>query len=315
VNFSEKAGVNRVVSAWRIFWALWKLRKETDILHIGTFRELAAVWSLKQFGKFPTLYTVHWMPYVPASYSKKDLLEENFKKSRLKGFLLKKADAVNHICKYWKKRVEEDYGVYGDVVYHGVDTETFKPSEKKPSEKVVVLTLGSNFGGRPMHGADIFFRVARRIARKKKNVEFRLYGANNENLRIPRELRKNFVKMYVSREELPRHIAQGDIFLLTSVFNLIPMSLLEAMSCGLPPVAFAIGGMPEVIGDGKDGFLIKDFDEEEMYDRILELAEEPDKRILMGRKARERIVEEFNLQRFWDGYRKIYERIGGIRDQ
>jgi spore coat protein SA len=83
--------------------------------------------------------------------------------------------------------------------------------------------------------------------------------------------------------------------------------LLEAMASGTPVVASRTGGIPEIVEDGANGFLVSPGSLEELRERIAELASDPAKSSLMGMRGREVVASRFTweatAQRCLDAYR------------
>ena len=98
--------------------------------------------------------------------------------------------------------------------------------------------------------------------------------------------------------ELIGAYSAADVCIVPSIWN-EPFGLvvLEAMACSKPVVAFNVGGIPEIISDGIDGFLVARGDEEELASKILFLLEHPEVRIEMGRNARKKVEKEFSYKR------------------
>ena len=87
-----------------------------------------------------------------------------------------------------------------------------------------------------------------------------------------------------------------DVYINTSVHEGIPMSVLEAMSYGLPVVVPKVGGFPEIVEDGVSGYLVGGREPEIFADKIFALLQ-PDVRELMSRLARQRVKESFSTVR------------------
>jgi glycosyltransferase involved in cell wall biosynthesis len=88
-----------------------------------------------------------------------------------------------------------------------------------------------------------------------------------------------------------------DIFCLPSRSEGMSNALLEAMVCGRPSVATRVGGTPEVIEDGQNGFLVDNQDDATMAARILALLDDPELARAMGATARGVVEERFSAQR------------------
>lgn len=108
------------------------------------------------------------------------------------------------------------------------------------------------------------------------------------------------------RSDVPEILASSDLFALTSDTEGLSCSILEAMSAGLPTVATAVGGNPELIIDGETGFLIAPGDEEALYLRLQTLARDPALRQQFGQAARQRATTLFSLDAMLEGYLRLY---------
>ncbi len=97
------------------------------------------------------------------------------------------------------------------------------------------------------------------------------------------------------RTELKKLLSDSDIFILTSVAEALPISAIEAMSMGLPCILTEVGGCPEIITDGYNGYLVKPKDPRAVADKISLLSENRSLLKEMGSNARKTALEKFNL--------------------
>ena len=111
------------------------------------------------------------------------------------------------------------------------------------------------------------------------------------------------------REDAVEILSIMDVFVLTSLHEGIPLSLLEAMWLGLPVVATEVGGVPEVIEDGRSGLLVGVRDEKAIAAAILEMLSPRAEEI--GRGARQRVLEEFSLQKMVESTEEVYRQLFG----
>jgi 2-polyprenyl-3-methyl-5-hydroxy-6-metoxy-1,4-benzoquinol methylase len=100
-----------------------------------------------------------------------------------------------------------------------------------------------------------------------------------------------------------------DVHVLTSHMEANPVSILEAMACGKPIVAPAVGSIPETVLDEATGLLAAPGDEQEFVEHIVHLLHSPLVARAMGRAGRERVVEHFSLERMVEGYEKLIEGV------
>jgi len=93
-------------------------------------------------------------------------------------------------------------------------------------------------------------------------------------------------------------LRNADIFVLPSYEEGLPVTVLEAMAVGLPIIATPVGGIPQVVKDEVNGFLIQPGDIEALVERVLRLAKDPALRQRMGKSNQARITEEFDAAPF-----------------
>jgi glycosyltransferase involved in cell wall biosynthesis len=102
-------------------------------------------------------------------------------------------------------------------------------------------------------------------------------------------------------------VAGADLFVLTSAAENCPLALLEAMAAGLPVVATAVGGVPEVVRGGVDGLLVPAGDRAAVASALARLAGDEGLRRRMGASARSRILDGYTLEHCLDGLTASYE--------
>jgi hypothetical protein len=93
--------------------------------------------------------------------------------------------------------------------------------------------------------------------------------------------------------------------------KLISNALMEAMAARLPVIATRVGGNPELVHEGENGWLVPYGDARALADRLTRLLRSPDEARGMGRKGRERVEKELTLERMAAGYGALYRRMLG----
>lgn len=111
------------------------------------------------------------------------------------------------------------------------------------------------------------------------------------------------------RDDVPDILAALDIFVLPSRWEGLPLVVLEAMAAGLPVVATAVGGTPEVVVDGVTGLLVPPRDPAALAQAITRLLRNPDLRRKMGRAGRERVTEHFSVEQMVRKTESLYEQL------
>jgi glycosyltransferase involved in cell wall biosynthesis len=112
-----------------------------------------------------------------------------------------------------------------------------------------------------------------------------------------------------TRRDVPDLLNAMDIFVLPSYSEGVSLALLEAMAAGLPVIATAVGGLPEVVTDGENGLLIPPRDAEALATALARLLEASDFAKKLGQNARKHVREHFSLDRLGREINEIYEEL------
>lgn len=232
---------------------------------------------------------------------------------------LKRSPTVITVSNWMKGLLEQNYGIRNvNVIHNGVDHTLFSPEKKKnnnmgvDTDKPIVL-----FSGRPiaLKGINILIKAMRRVINNTKEVHFAFAGlkANRnwirmfENEGIPSH---NYSFLgYVPHFEMPQLYSNSSIFVLPSLIENCPFSILEAMSSGLPVIASDVGGIPEIIENEIDGLLIEPGNSEILAKTILFLLENESVMKKLSKKAHEKIARELTSEIMSKKTEKIYEKI------
>lgn len=100
--------------------------------------------------------------------------------------------------------------------------------------------------------------------------------------------------------------SKPDLYIHPTQIDTFPNTVLEALACGTPVVASAVGGITEQIMEGRTGFLVPVGDARTMAERVLELLEDEELRLRMGREAAEDAARRFGLERMASEYLAFY---------
>jgi glycosyltransferase involved in cell wall biosynthesis len=111
---------------------------------------------------------------------------------------------------------------------------------------------------------------------------------------------------------LAQYYSASDMFVLPSVAENCPLALLEAMACGLPAVAFRLGGIPELLSHLETGYLARPLDAEDLARGLLMLLRDADFRRWAGIAARETVEQRYTTAVQLSRYLTLYEELGKI---
>jgi glycosyltransferase involved in cell wall biosynthesis len=111
------------------------------------------------------------------------------------------------------------------------------------------------------------------------------------------------------QQDVGPYYAAFDAMILPSVNEGTPVSAIEALAAGRPVVATRVGGVPDVVRDGEDGFLVEPGAVDELAARLALLAADPELRARMGAAGRERVLARYSVARLVDDVDRLYRSL------
>jgi len=111
------------------------------------------------------------------------------------------------------------------------------------------------------------------------------------------------------RTDIPDVLGAADIFALSSDYEGNPLSVIEAMAAGLPIVSTAVGGVPELLHNGREGFIVPAGNAEQLSQSMMTLLKDSDLRRTMGAAAAVRAKNKFNVSAMVRAYEELYEQV------
>jgi glycogen synthase len=118
---------------------------------------------------------------------------------------------------------------------------------------------------------------------------------------------------FVPQDELPAYYQQASIFVIPSVYDALPKTVVEAGLCGLPAVGTRVGGIPQLIEDGANGLLVPPGDPDALADALATLLDNPERTRQLGREVRRRFAEEWDYEDLVDRQIALLERVASER--
>ena len=195
------------------------------------------------------------------------------------------------------------------TVHYGVDPHRFSPATHEPAEgrNLRVGWLGV-IGFRK--GLDRVRRIAKWADQRGISIEFHFVGPiqDPESLEILHHFRRPYTLHGVKKgEALKELIPQWDLYLLPSYEEGFPVSVLEAMSAGIPAIVSDDTGAREAVLKDEGGVVLSTFAPEELDRRLLPLCQKRDLRIQKGQEAKERIRNYFTLKKYQEKLGRLHE--------
>jgi glycosyltransferase involved in cell wall biosynthesis len=109
-------------------------------------------------------------------------------------------------------------------------------------------------------------------------------------------------------------LAIADVFMMSSEMESFGLSALEAMACGVPVVAYNVGGLGEVVTNGETGYLVRFGSVAALASRAMELLQDAGTRAAFGARARQIAIEKFEIGRVLTAYEDLYHGpLDGLR--
>jgi N-acetyl-alpha-D-glucosaminyl L-malate synthase BshA len=223
-------------------------------------------------------------------------------------FSIEQADGVTSISDYLKEETRKVFGVHRpiEVINNFVNCSIYQPAMSRHEGRLRLLHI-SNF--RPVKRVSDCVKILHRV---RKEVDCELWMAGDGPDRGAAEWLAHdlgvteHVRFLGKQDHIERLVPQADVLLVPSEMESFGLSALEAMACGVVPVATRVGGVPEVVDHGKSGFLEAAGDVEAQADRVIELLSSSALRGRMAAAARRRAETQFCSSRIIPQYESFY---------
>jgi sugar transferase (PEP-CTERM/EpsH1 system associated) len=237
--------------------------------------------------------------------------------------LLRRRDRVVGVGQAVRQALIQNEGIPPErveVIYNGIDLQTFANGLEARAALRQEIGAGAN--------DTVILQVARldylkdhatairtfeRVLGRRAGARLVLVGEGPERDKIQQLVRDRNLSGRVHflglRTDIPALLAAADLFLLTSISEGIPVTLIEAMAAGLPIVSTRVGGVSEVVDDGQTGLLAPSGEDAALSERILELASNREMCREMGQRGRERAAAHFAEKRMHAGYARLYDEM------
>jgi glycosyltransferase involved in cell wall biosynthesis len=197
-----------------------------------------------------------------------------------------------------------------NVIPYGLDTQSFRPRDHSiardllnvPPESKVLLFIAQHIGV-SYKGLSTLVEAIGRLE-KIPNLFLLILG----NGQFPLQSAVSHMSLGFVKEERLVSLAYSaaDLFVLPTLRDNFPNTALESMACGLPIVAFEVGGVPEIVRDGTTGLLVRPGDTEGLVKALEDLLNDSDRRHQMAENSRRIAVQEYDLEVQARRYAELY---------
>ena len=226
-------------------------------------------------------------------------------------FSIEQSDGITSISEYLRRQTVSFFGVSNPirVIPNFVNCEVYHPAENRPAEEKLLVHI-SNF--RPVKRALDCIRI---LAAVRREVPAHLMMVGDGPERGPAERLAidlgvdTHVTFLGKQDHIERLLPRMTVLLLPSELESFGLAALEAMACGVPPVATRVGGVPELITDGADGFLESVGDIETQASRVVALLSDDALYRRVSEAARRTAVERFSTSLIIPQYERYYDEV------
>jgi len=233
-------------------------------------------------------------------------------------FSIEESNAVTAISEYLRQVTLKEFDVQRpiEMIPNFVNCDVFQPAkdnsrraEFAPGNEKVLVHL-SNF--RPVKRVPDVIEIFA-LVRKEIPAKLLMIGDGPDRATAEWMVHQNGLASAVTflgkQSQVQGLLNCADLMLLPSDLESFGLAVLEAMACGVPAVCSRVGGVPEVVRDGVEGYLVTPRDTKTMAARALEILTDAGRQERMGKAARERALSQFCSSRIIPLYEKLYERV------
>ncbi len=228
-------------------------------------------------------------------------------------FSIEESDAVTAISQNLKQQTQEVFGITRpiEVIHNFICPSTYQPRPELREPRPTLIHI-SNF--RPVKRVLDCIRI---FAQVRQSVDADLWMVGDGPERMPaenlaRELGVDtHVRFWGKQDQIPAVLPRAHVLLMPSEMESFGLAALEAMSCGLVPVATRVGGVPELIDDGQTGFLATVGDVDSQASSVVRLLSDIALYATMSAAARHAAETRFNTNEVIPQYEAIYRSVVG----
>lgn len=269
-------------------WAVAR-REKINVLHCQGFLSSLIGICLSALTGIPYIVTVQ-------------RLEQ--KGNLLKNFVYRKADFCIAASRAIKKNFEEVGVKKIEIIPNGIDMERFEGLQQKPHDRFTVITVARL---EKVKGVEYLIGAA-------ENFRLLIIGDGSERKRLEglaSELsREENVEFFgqVSNEKIPEYLMEANCFCLPSLKEGFGIAVLEAQAAGLPVIGTKVGGILDIIEDGKNGLLVEPGSAEEIQKAVARIQSNPKMAEALVKNAKEGL-KKYNWQNIADRVYEIYHKV------
>ncbi|MEO0455221.1 MAG: glycosyltransferase family 4 protein [Cyanobacteria bacterium P01_A01_bin.114] len=206
-----------------------------------------------------------------------------------------------------------------EVIPNGIDTQAYKPIDKQtarqllglPSDKQLVLFGALKATSDQRKGFHLLQPALRELSQNgwHDRLELVVVGASQPDTPTDFGFKTHYLGTFADDLTLALIYSAADLFVAPSVQENLANTVMEALACGTPCVAFKVGGMPDMIDPYQNGYLAQPFEIEDLAQGIAWVLENTDRHQALAANARETVMQRFTLEIQAHRYATLFEDV------
>jgi glycosyltransferase involved in cell wall biosynthesis len=287
-----KGNVRSMVSAGGL------LRERLDVVWTQEVRSLLPYLATRaRWERTPVVFTTDSTSLLEASFGEGQYAKAPAGTLRARfrdglDALLMRATVLNPWSEWCAKSLRDEYGIAAErihVIPPGIDLSRWKLADRVQDGPTRILFVGGDFRRK---GGDLLLSAFRRSL----SGHCELHLVTRDDVPVS-------AGVFVYRDLTPNDprlrdlYARAHVFVLPTRADCFSLASLEAMATGLPVITTRVGGIPEIVDDGRSGFLVDPGDEQGLVRALRDLVESPELRARMGALGRRIVEERFDAAR------------------
>lgn len=194
-------------------------------------------------------------------------------------------------------------------ICNGVDTEKFLPVASQVKQGVHLITVGRLA---QVKNQQLLIQAMACLTSQHgyRHIHLSIFGEGecrpHLQALIDELALSSYCRLAGQCDNVAQQLSSADVFILPSFAEGISNTILESMACGIPVVASNVGGNMQLVKHDYSGYLFASDNVQELVDGLIQYIEKPELRTLHGLNARQRVNENFSLNKMVDRYQQLY---------
>jgi len=313
--------------------------QEADIIHLHWvnkgFLSLKSLEQLMQLGK-PIVWTLHDMwPFTGGCHYAGDCLHfqkrcgdcrflKNPKSQDISNKIWGKKKNIYQsaqlnivTCSGWLKEVAKTSSLLTNVsvqnIPNTIDIDTFKPiANLKTKEKYTILFQAMNINDQ-RKGLKYFLEALAHLKKEHitiaDKIELLIFGKDTSGALDGLNYPAKYLGVLKDQSEIARAYNQSDIFVIPSLEDNLPNTIMESLACGVPVVGFETVGIPEMVDHHKNGFIAPQKDAQALAEGIKWVLEDEERYTKLSQQAVKKVKDVYSHQKVSNEYLQLYTSI------